>query len=367
MARVHLQGGVGVKRLDRYILKEMLVPMVVGTLVIALLFMANEFIAIFKTFEVTRLPFSAIMQMVFFRMPFWLSLTLPSGTAIGVALAVSRLARESEITAMRAAGLPLRRIFMPILFVGLLVGVANFFIVENLIPPAAKAYKNVTNQASVIGSAPAFKSNVMLQLDQYTANFGEIQRLQGGEVLLKDAVIFERPKVGETWLYTAPQGTYKDGVWDFPGTFVYRMNGIQLMAGEGQHLVINQVIRVGDLFVQPTPEESTVEDLRAAIQRNKANKVDTTNLEVAYHVKFSLPASCLVFALTSAAFAVALMRSGPFVGLIVSMGLVMFFYNAHIVSTDIIGQNGWLPPILAAWLPDLLYTVVALILIWRAE
>ncbi len=355
------------KRLDRYILKEMFTPMLVGTLVIALLFMANEFISIFKNFEVSRLPFTAIMQMVFFRMPFWLSLTLPSGTAIGVALAVSRLARESEITAMRAAGVPLRRIFLPIVAVGLLIGVANFFIVEMLIPPAAIAYRNVQNQSSVIGSAPAFKSNVMLQLDNYTANFGEVQRLRGGEVLLKDAVIFERPKVGETWLYTAPQGTYKDGVWDFPGTFVYRLNGIQLMSGESKHMVINQVIHVGELFVQPPPEESTAKELRAAIARGKASKTDTTNLEVAYHVKFSLPASCLVFALASAAFAVTMMRSGPFVGLIVSMGLVMLFYNVHIVSTEIVGKYGWLPPLLAAWLPDLLYTAVALFLIWRAE
>jgi lipopolysaccharide export system permease protein len=356
-----------VRRLDRYILKEMFTPMLVGTLVIALLFMANEFISIFRNFEVTRLPFTAITQMVLFRMPFWLSFTLPSGTAIGVALAISRLARESEITAMRAAGLSLRRIFMPIVLVGLAVGAANFFIVEELIPPAAKAYKNVTNKASVLGSAPAFKSNVMLQLDQYTANFGEVQRLKDGEVYLKDAVIFERPKVGETWLYTAPEGSYKDGVWDFPGSQVYRLSGIQLMAGESQHLVINQVIRVGDLFVQPEPEESTADDLRAAIKRGKANKIDTTSLEVAYYVKYSLPASCLVFALTSAAFAVAMMRSGPFVGLIVSMGLVMLFYNAHIVSTEIIGRKGWLPPMFSAWLPDLLYTVVAVILIWRSE
>jgi lipopolysaccharide export LptBFGC system permease protein LptF len=90
-------------------------------------------------------------------------------------------------------------------------------------------------------------------------------------------------------------------------------------------------------------------------------------LEVAYHVKFSLPASCLVFALASAAFAISMMRSGPFVGLLVSMGLVMLFYNLHIVSTDIVGRYGWLPPAAAAWLPDALYLVIAAILVWRAE
>jgi lipopolysaccharide export system permease protein len=355
------------RKLDRYILKEMITPMVVGTLVIALLFMANEFIAIFKNFEVTRLPFTAIMQMVFFRMPFWLSLTLPSGTAIGVALAVSRLARESEITAMRAAGVPIRRIFLPIMIVGLVVAVANFYIVEKLIPPAAREYKNVTNRSSILGSAPAFKSNVMLQLDQYTANFGSVRRLPGGVVALEDIVIFERPKPGEVWIYRADEGTYKDGIWRIPAADSYQLSDLRLVAGRGKDLEINQAIRVGDLFVQPTPEEETAEALRKAIQNGRANKQDTTNLEVAYHVKFALPASCLVFALASAAFAVTLMRSGPFVGLIVSMGLVMLFYNFHIVSTEILGNRGWMPPLLAAWLPDLLYSAVALVLIWRAE
>lgn len=355
------------RRLDRYILKELFTPMVVGTLIIALLFMANEFIAIFKNFEVSRLPFTAIMQMVFFRMPYWLSLTLPSGTAIGVALAVSRLARESEITAMRAAGVPIRRIFVPIVLVGLVVAVANFLIVEKLIPPAAQKYKQVTNTASYIGSAPAFKSNVMLQLDRYNARFGTIERLKGGTVVLRDVFIVEQPKAGEIYLYIAPEGTYKDGVWDIPGAYQYWLKGTSLVAGEATHMRINEVVRVGDLFVQPTPEETTAEELAGAIKRGRANKTDTTVLEVAYHVKFSLPASCLVFALASAAFAVTLMRSGPFVGLIVSMGLVMLFYNVHIVSTEIVGPKGWLPPLLAAWLPDVLYTVVALVLIWRAE
>ena len=355
------------KRLDRYVLKEMLTPMLVGTVVIALLFMANEFISIFKNFEVSRLPFTAVMQMVLYRMPYWLSLTLPSGTAIGVALAVSRLARESEITAMRAAGVPIRRVLLPVLVVGIVVAVANFLIVEKLIPPSSKAYKNVTNQASVIGSAPAFKSNVMLQLGRYTAQFDSVQRQMDGSIFLQGITIFERPKVGEAVLTVAENGIYRDGEWDIPNAYSYQVKGTDLVAGYAEHMKINETVRVGDLFVPPTPEEETAEALRAAIKSSKANKLDTTNLEVALHVKYSLPASCIVFALASAAFAVSMMRSGPFVGLIVSMGLVMLFYNVHIVSTEIAGRYGWVPPLVAAWLPDTLYVVVALVLLWRAE
>ena len=356
------------KKVDKYIFKELAIPMIVGTLIIALLFMANEFIAVFKNFEITHLPFVAMMQMVMYRMPEWLSLTLPSGTAIGVALAVSRLSRESEITAMRAAGMPIRRVFLPIVVVGLVVSVANFFIIEKLIPPAAREYRNVSNQASVIATVPAFKSDVMLRLDKFTANFGTVQRGRDGTVLLTDILIIERPKAGDVVLYVADTGTYDDGVWTFDEPFVWWMRGTELVASESpDQVTINERIRIGDLFVRPAPEEETIADLRKAIERGRASKSDTTLLEIAYHVKFSLPASCFVFAVTAAAFAVSLTRAGPFVGLIASMVLVMLFYNIHIVSTQIFGPNEWLPPFLAAWLPSILYAVVAVVLLWRAE
>lgn len=356
------------KRIDRYILKEMMVPMFVGTVIIALLFMANEFIAIFKNFEITRLPFTAIVQMVLYRMPEWLSLTLPSGTAIGVALAVSRLARESEITAMRAAGVPIRRIFLPILLVGIAVSVANFLIVEKLMPPAAKEYRKIVSQSSFVANAPAFKSNVMLQLDRYTAHFGTIQRTREGTILLHDILIIERPKSGEVWLYVAEDGTYDDGIWTIDKPLGWAMNRTDLIAIESMdELVITERIRIPDLYSAPVPEEETLKELRDAIERGKASGIDTTLLEVAYHVKFSLPTSCFVFAIAAAAIAVSLSRAGPFVGLIVSMALVMLFYNIHIVSTEIIGKNGWLPPVLAAWLPNILYAVVAVVLVWRSE
>lgn len=355
-------------RLDRYVLKEIMVPMFVGTVVIALLFMANEFIAVFKNFEVTRLPMIAILQMVFYRMPEWLSLTLPSGTAIGVALAVSRLGRESEITAMRAAGIPVRRIIMPIVLVGVVVSIANFIIVEKLIPPAAKRYKSLTNQASVLGSAPAFKSNVMLQLDRYTVNFGNIQRTGEGEVQLNDIVIFERPKAGEIVLYIAETGEYKDGVWTINAPQVYFMRGNDLTAvSSAQNATINERITVGDLFVQPAPQEETAVNLWKKIKEGRASKLDMTPLEIAYHVKYALPASCLVFAFAAAAFAVLLSRSGPFTGLIVSMVLVMLFYNFYVISTEIIGKNGWLPPLAAAWLPNTVYFVIGAIILRRIE
>ena len=126
------------RKLDRYLLGELLVPLLIGTVVIALLFVANDLIAIYKTFNVDAVPRLAIVQMLLYKLPSWMNYTFPIGMALGASLAVSRLARESEITAMRAAGIRVSRILLPIVVAGGLVSVANYLVVERLIPPATK-------------------------------------------------------------------------------------------------------------------------------------------------------------------------------------------------------------------------------------
>jgi len=83
------------RKLDRYIWREMGVPLFSGVIVIAMLFMANDVIAIFKELNVANIPQVMVAQLVLLKLPGWLSLTLPVGVTLGVSLALSRLTRES--------------------------------------------------------------------------------------------------------------------------------------------------------------------------------------------------------------------------------------------------------------------------------
>ena len=157
------------KRLDRYVIKELAVPLLIGTIIFALLFVANDMIAIYKNFNVDSIPPLAIVQLLLFKFPQWLSLTLPIGMTLGASLCISRLARESELTAMRAAGIPVLRVFLPVIIVGALISVTNFYIIERLIPPATKSYRKLINEVGILAAMPQFKSNVMLSIDRSPA------------------------------------------------------------------------------------------------------------------------------------------------------------------------------------------------------
>lgn len=356
------------KRLDRYVIRELIVPLLIGTVVIALLFLGNELIFLFKTVDARKVPLLAFFQLSLYKMPHWLNLTLPAGMAMGASLAIARLARESEITAMRAAGIRVWRIIWPVLVVGVVVSVVNFLVVDRIMPPAARAGQAVESRLFQLAATPTFQSNVVIKLDRYTASIGSVYSRQDGTVELTDIMLYERPNVGEVALYSSPSGTYAAGVWTIDEPYVYLMKGVDLLAGRSEETItIDEEISLEAFFGSISPDQESVADLRRKIEERRRLNQDTKELEIRYHVKYSVPASCLLFAFAGALLAIRTARMGPFIGVLITLGLVLVYYNVYVVSTEIIGRNAWLDPISSAWLPNAIYLLLGILLLRGIE
>jgi len=356
------------KKLDRYLLRELLIPFLIGTVAVVLMFQANTLIAVSKEMQVQQLPALAIFQYILYRTPGYASMTLPVGMALASSLALSRLTRESELTAMRTAGVSILRVVRPVVIVGCLVALGNFWIVERVMPQSEVRARTMMNQLAMLGAAPTFRSNVVINIKSYTASFGTVSRGAPDEVLLTQILLIERPNPDEVWMYSAKDGTYRAGVWTLREPYLRILKGEDLVVAKGvQNLVINEPISIGNLLAQPQPTEQSLESLSKAIQQNRQMKRPTTELEIAYHSRFSVPAACILFALTGPVFAIRLSRSGAFVGVLLSIVLVLLYYNAFIISTEVIGRLGWVPPVLSAWLPNLIFLVLGFLALRRAE
>jgi lipopolysaccharide export system permease protein len=355
------------KRLDFYLIKEMVVPFLIGTIAVVLMFQANTLIYLMKTFSLQNVPLGAIAQYIAYKTPGFLNMTLPVGMALASSLAISRLARESELTAMRSAGVPILRVVLPILVIGGIVAWANFLVVERLIPPGERAARRLAQDVGVLASVPDFRSNVVVNLSNYTVNVGNVAR-QGEKLFLSRVVLIERPRADEVWLYQAESGVYEAGRWRLSKPFLFVLRGENLLTAKpADDIVIDEPISIPDQFQETAVEEKTAEELRASIVQARRTGQPAERMEVLYHVKYSVPVSCLVFALTGPVFAVAFARSGAFVGVLLSIALVMLYYNAFVISTEILGRNGWVSPWLAAWLPNLLFFALALVAMRRLE
>lgn len=355
------------RRLDRYVIKELFTPIFIGTVVIAMLFVANEFIAIFREINVEAIPLITTAQLVAYKTPGWLVMTLPVGMAIGTSLAITRLARDSELTAMRAAGIPFRRVLLPIIIIGIGFSAADWYLVEKVVPKTSEKFRRLSAEVAQLAYRPTFRPDLFIQLDNYLALFGSVTTKAGEDYIeINDVFLVERPQATELLIYEAKSGTYTDGVWRLENPVITHKIGNRVDAVKSQEeMIINQEIRISDLFSTPSPEEESAESLWIAISQARSMGVVPTSLLVSFYTKFSVPASCVIFALTGAVFAAGLSRLGPFTGLLVSLALVMLYYNIHVISTQILGKNEIVSPELAAWLPNIIYAALTLFALWR--
>jgi lipopolysaccharide export system permease protein len=356
------------KKLDWYVLKELSIPFLIGTVSVLLMFQANQFIFLFKSVSLQSVPFTAFAQLVLYKTPYWANMTLPVGMSLASSLAVSRLTRESELTAMRAVGTRILRIIMPIAAFGLLVAIGNFYMVEKIMPPAEKLFNKLQIKVGVLGGIPTFNQNVGIKLKNWHVNFGAVQRQGTDNLVLTDIVLFERPQSHVTQITTAKRGTYIGGNWTLSDTYVWVLQGQDLLSAKpGLPIRVFDPVDPDSIFGSPVPEEKTLAELKRNIENNRRSGLNTRNEEVQYHNRFAVPAACLVFAIVGPVFAVWFSRSGAFMGVFVSMILVLVYYNAWVISTEILGKNGWTAPWLAAWLPNIIFIVLGLFAVRRLE
>lgn len=356
------------KRLDRYVIREMIVPLLIGTVAVSLMFHANLLIALYKTLDMQAVPISAVLKLLLLKTPFFLNLTLPVGLALASSLTMSRLARESEVTAMRSAGIPVRRIIAPILVIGVLIAGLNYYIAERVMPGAEKAAYKLQSEAGTLALSPQIKSNVVVTLKRYTAMIGNVTKSNDGQIILDDITLIERLGNHEMVIITAESGEYDNGVWSIKEPYWRNFKGKSFVSAKSdQKMTISEPISIPELFLPPEPQMQSIEELKGMIAQQEKLKRETRMLEVTLHVRYSIPAACILFAITGATFAFTLTRSGPFVGVLISILMVLVYWNLFIISTEIVGRYGWLPPVAAAWLPNALFLVISLLALRKME
>lgn len=355
-------------KLDRYVVRELIVPFLIGTFAVVLMFQANTYIAAGKKLDLENVPFVAILQVIMYQTPAYLNLTLPTGMALAAALAISRLAREAEITAMRAAGARIMRIFMPVVAFGALVGVANFYNAEKLVPPATRESKRIMVPIGMLGARASFRGVTSLTLRDRVVTFQFMERRGVESLDFRNVLMVEYPNSGQVMLTTAEGGSYRQGVWRFRKAYVYLMEGVDMvLAKPGEEIVVNERIVLDEIFAPPEPEELTLQELQAAITDAKKYGRDPKPLEVAFHVRYAIPAACVVFSLVAPIFAVVFARTGGFAGVLVSFLMVLLYYNAFVISTKILSKVEFVPAWAAAWVPNLLFAGLGILAVRRLE
>jgi lipopolysaccharide export system permease protein len=123
----------------------------------------------------------------------------------------------------------------------------------------------------------------------------------------------------------------------------------------------------GELMATPkNPEDMRFEDLRrfiGALQRSGGN-ADELKVELAQ--KIAVPVTCIIIALFGAPLATTTQRGGAAYGIAISLATTVLFLMM-IQLTKAVGAKGLIPPYLAAWVPNVIFSIAGIYLLARVR
>lgn len=360
------------RRLPRYVLSEVL-PLLVGSVTaLLLLFLLAALYEVLAPLLAKGAAPLLVAQLAAFTIPEALSRGLPIALLFAVLLALSRLSSDGEIKAMMAGGLAPTRLLWPVLGLGAVVAVLSFVNGETLVPRA-------TQERLTVIRAILLDNPRVLGLDREGAVLRDalgraisidrvlaggrmegvriVQTTQGGPA--REVIRAERGelKPGSTvlTLYDGTRVTYQ-------GTRPSTVATFETIEVPVQDLQAN--IDLGGEVLRPVnlPLTELLSRLRSIRDSGGTAPQELTAL----HRKFAEPLAALAFAFFGVSLALLTFRSGGGLGLVWVL-LLTFAYYATWSVFRVMGEQGAVPPVVAAWAPDLLYLLAGAVLLGLAS
>ena len=142
------------KILNRYVLKEHVGPLIFALSALTSLLLLNYIARQFGNLVGKGLPWSVIAEFLLLSVPFTIAMTLPMAVLVSTLYAFSRLASENEITAMKASGVGLARLLVPVMLGGAVLAAAMIFFNDQILPRAN--HRLSTLQRDIASKKPTF-------------------------------------------------------------------------------------------------------------------------------------------------------------------------------------------------------------------
>lgn len=360
------------KRLDRYIIRELALPFCIGITIGVLLLIGTMLFQIADLIIYKRVPVTLVAKFMLLKAPSFAVIAMPMAMAFASSLAINRLARDSELTPVRMAGVSFRRIVAPIFAVGLVGSLFSYVMAEKVAPWANGKGNRIYQQIMLQSVAPTIQPNIFLQTDdrRLTLYIGWLNKIDNDHYLLKNVLVYDTGRgtsfpiwyVAKTAYTTRRFWTLRDVVRRDIGPDGTTVNETYL-----PELPLDLQKDVNFLVTSKTTDEMTGPELRDQIKQLQGSGQGSVvqAYEVDYHFRFSLPLACLVFGLISAPVSFRFSRGGTFVGVLVSIVIGFLYWNAMILS-KLLGAHGVLPPVVAAWAQNVLFGAIAAVFVWRA-
>ena len=356
-------------RFDRYIIFKFLGTYFFSIVLIISIAVVFDFSEHSDKFTMNHAPAMGLFYYYLNFVPFYTNLFSALFVFIAVIFFTSKLAENSEIIAMMSTGISFSRLFRPYMVSSAIIAALSFYLGSDVIPKGSvkrvefeMRYKNKKK--------PQIAEHIQLQVDT-----GVIAYIDHFEGYSKTGYRFSLDKFQNKSLvsHLTAQRIQYDSLAD--ERFHWKLYDVKIRTLQGlrEHITrknfLDSVIYMEpkDFFVIKNQQQTlTNRELVDYIERQRLRGAGNVKVfEMEYNKRFADPFAAFILSTIGLALSFRKRKGGMGAALGIGLALSATYIMLQTVSSTFAVNSGW-PPILAAWMPNILFSIVAIILYRRS-
>jgi LPS export ABC transporter permease LptF/LPS export ABC transporter permease LptG len=369
--------------LDRYVARAYAGHLVLVLAAFCSIFLLAHFMDIFDDIQQHNVKGKVVFHFYAYYSAAILYLMLPVAALVSPLVTFGIFTRRNEITAMKAGGLSVYRVVLPVLLAGALQSALLFGAGEYLLPYTNKV---ADRDFDVIKGRPPQSSSLqerrwILGSDQRIYNYDYMSGASEAAASREETALYglsvfdldlKRWALRDRVFAAKARWIPLPGRREPPGYYELE-RGWRMSFGKPDPYKEFDVARTREIeppayFRREAPESDTMryDELHQHVLSLEKRGLDVTKLRVQLERKLAFPVVCLVMTLIGVPFSFVVGRKGALYGIGVSI-LIAIVYWGCLGIFEALGNNALLPALLAAWAPNILFSAAGLYLMLTLE
>jgi len=364
--------------ITRYVLREFLLFFLLALVATSSILILRQIFLLTKRFVSKDISLWYLAELLVYALPSVLALTIPMAVLAGMLMVLGQFAFTGEITAMRASGMGIHRLLLPVAVVGCVFAATDYWMMDGGLPWGNRHYIDLYLELSRKSPALVLEEGVVMRSMEGDERLWYFERMEPKTKRLRNIRIWEGYRDGRPRLTTAREAslslmngnsvlTLYDGVSYEPGERDEDVLAIRFPTQEMTLNIGDQFARSGGTYkIYRTMDSGTlrqeIRDLRAelasapdASARSVRLSLGRASMEL--HKKYSIPFACIAFALASVPLGIVTRRSGFMMGMAIGLPLIIVYYTLLRVG-ETLGERAMIHPVVGAWLPNVPILVI---------
>ena len=366
---------VRIRILTRYILGEVVSHALIGAAVFTFILFTRDLGRILELVVRNSAPLPSIAEIFFYTVPVALTYTIPMGVLVGILIGLSRLAADSEITAMRASGLS---VWTFLRIISIFVVVAWLLALGNSVYLAPRSLSSL---AQLQNRLRASQASFEVQPRVFYEGFPKIVLYVQDVKAMSGGALWKGVFLADLTDPSAPRITLaREGLLVSQGPDLLDLHLTNGSTHEADPKNPDQYqissFDVTDFPIQIPPAQSSQQNDPAPLTEMKVSELlrsastadpDTRRWTlIEFHRRFALPSACLVLAMVGIPLGLSSKKGGKSSGFVLTILLVFLYYSMSLVGVSL-ARQGRLSPAAGVWLADLGFLLGGMFLLWRSE